>query len=178
MPLSKKQTNIPAIRATKLTHCLGISLYQIALLVGLFNISLLISQVTSHTLISFFIIVMWSNDAYDAAADHALRARLLTACSPGYGDGSMHCVCRERNCNWTVRMLLDCALVCQLFNVTCVCGSTVTVDGHHGPSCRYTQPAQQSTLSRFHKHMHLAWRRVNHTRCAPCSGGQRPDGVM
>jgi len=44
----------------------------------------------------------------------------------------------------------------------CVCGATVTVDGHHGLSCRRGSGRHcrhnqvNDTLSRFHKHRHLS----------------------
>ena len=62
---------------------------------------------------------------------HALR---------GLATGSMHCPYPAHDSNWTTQLsvlLLDFALMHQLYSLVCVCGSTVTVDGHHGLSCRH-----------------------------------------
>jgi len=75
-----------------------------------------------------------------ASTDQVEHARLLAACSPGSGDWldamPLSSVGLKMD-NATVRIAaglrLGAPIVCSHL---CVCGTTVTTDGHHGLSCR------------------------------------------
>jgi hypothetical protein len=77
----------------------------------------------------------------DAANDHVVRAQLLPAYSPGSGDwldvlplSSVELKMDNAAVRIAARLRLG-ALVAQPH--VCVCGSMVTVDGHHSLSCCY-----------------------------------------
>ena len=121
----------------------------------------------------------------DVATDHAVRARLLAACSPGSGDWldalPLSSVGLKLD-NTTIRIAAGLRLGAPIVQPhVCVCGSTVTMDGHHGLSCRRGS-------GRHARHNHLndllcrafistgtVATRKPHSMCT--SGGKRPDGV-
>jgi len=77
----------------------------------------------------------------NTAVDHADRVRLLAACSPGSGDWlealPLSSVGNKMD-NATVRIAAGLRLGMLIVRShVCVCGKTVTVDGHHGLSCRF-----------------------------------------
>jgi hypothetical protein len=77
----------------------------------------------------------------DATMDHVNRARLLAARSPGSGDWlealPLSCVGNKMD-NTTVRIAAGLRLGAPIVHThVCVCGKTVTGDGHHGLSCRF-----------------------------------------
>jgi hypothetical protein len=76
----------------------------------------------------------------DFAADHVNRARILASISPGTGDWldalPLSCVGLKMD-NATVRIAVGLRLGAPIVRPhVCVCGTMVTVDGHHGLSCR------------------------------------------
>jgi len=77
----------------------------------------------------------------DTAVDHADRARLLAARSPGSGDwleALPLSSIRNKIDNATVRIAVGLRFGAPIVRShVCVCGKTVTVDGHHGLSCRF-----------------------------------------
>ena len=121
----------------------------------------------------------------DVATDHVVRARLLAACSPGSGDWldalPLSSVGLKLD-NATIRIAAGLRLGAPIVQPhVCVCGSTVTVDGHHGLSCRRGsgRHARHNQLNdllcrAFISTGTLATREP-HSLCT--SGGKRPDGV-
>jgi hypothetical protein len=101
----------------------------------------------------------------------------------GLATGSMHFLYRAQDWNWTTQRfasLLDFALAHQLYSLTCVSGSTATVEGHNYMSCRLGsgRHARHNQLNdllcrAFISTGTLATRK-SHTRCAPC-GGKQPE---
>ena len=77
----------------------------------------------------------------DAAADHIERALLLASRAPGFGDwlGALPLSgIGLKMDNATVRIAVGLRLGAPVVRThKCVCGSLVTVDGHHGLSCRH-----------------------------------------
>ncbi len=77
----------------------------------------------------------------DAAADPIERARLLASRAPGSGDwlGALPLSgIGLKMDNATVRIAVGLRLGAPVVRThKCVCGSLVTVDGHHGLSCRH-----------------------------------------
>lgn len=121
----------------------------------------------------------------DVATDDVVRARLLAACSRGSGDWLDALPLSSAGLkldNATIRIAAGLRLGAPIVQPhVCVCGSTVTVDGHHGLSCRrgsgrHVRHNQLNDLlcRAFISTGTLATREP-HSLCT--SGGKRPDGV-
>jgi len=116
----------------------------------------------------------------DAATDHVVRARLLAACSPGSGDlleALLLSSVELKMDNETIRIAAGFRLGAAIVRPhMCICGATVTVDGHHGISGRHCRHNQLNDLlcCAFTNTGTLATREP-HSLCT--SGGKRSDGV-
>ena len=121
----------------------------------------------------------------DSAPDHVARARLLAACSPGSGDwldALPLSAAGLKMDNSTVRIAAGLRLGAPIVRPhQCICGKNVTVDGHHGLSCRngsgrHARHNQINDLlcRAFISSGTLATREP-HSLCT--RGGKRPDGV-
>lgn len=120
-----------------------------------------------------------------AASDHVEHARLLAACSPGSGDWldalPLASVGLKMD-NATVRIAAGLRLGAPIVRPhSCICGTTVTTDGHHGLSCRrsagrHSRHNQVNDLicRAFISSGTLATREP---QCLCTSAGKRPDGV-
>lgn len=120
-----------------------------------------------------------------AASDPVDRARLLASCSPGSGDW-LHALPLSsvglKLDNATVRISAGLRLGAPVVRShTCVCGSTVTVDGHHGLSCRHGS-GRHSRHDQINDLLYRAFAsagtlatREPQSLCT--STGKRPDGV-
>ena len=121
----------------------------------------------------------------DSAVDHVVRARLLAARSPGFGDWlealPLPSAGRKVD-NATVRipasLRLAAPIVCPH---VCVCGKTVAVDGHAWPvlSLRFRstlapQPNQRRAPPSFHQVRFIGDARATFTVHRQW---QRPDGI-
>ena len=124
----------------------------------------------------------------DAATDHVVRARLLAARSPCSGDWLNALPLSSAGLkmdNATVRIVaglrLGAPIVPFVRSHVCVCGATVTVDGHHGLSCRHGSGRHSrhnqvnDLLCRAFTSAGTQSTREPHSLCT--SGGKRPDGV-
>lgn len=122
---------------------------------------------------------------FEAAADHVVRARLLAARSLGSGDWLDALPLSSAGLkmdNATVRIAAGLRLGAPVVHPhTCVCGTTVTVDGHHGLSCRHGSGRHarhnqvNDLLCRAFVNTGTLATREPHSLCT--SGGKRPDGV-
>jgi hypothetical protein len=121
----------------------------------------------------------------DSAVDHVNRARLLAARSPGSGvwlEALPLSSVGNKMDNTTVRIAAGLRLGAPIVQAhVCVCGKSVTVDGHHGLSCRFGSGRHSrhnqvnDVLCRaFIKSGTLATREP-HSLCT--GNGKRPDGV-
>ena len=121
----------------------------------------------------------------DAATDHVVRARLLAARSPCSGDWLNALPLSSAGLkmdNATVRIAAGLRLGAPIVRShVCVCGATVTVDGHHGLSCRHGSGRHSrhnqvnDLLCRAFTSAGTQSTREPHSLCT--SGGKRPDGV-
>ena len=121
----------------------------------------------------------------DVATDHVVRARLLVACSPGSGDWLDALPLSSAGLkldNETISIASGLRLGAPVVQPhVCVCGSTATVDGHHGLSCRHGsgRHARHNQLNDLLCHAFISTgtlaTREPHSLCT--SGGKRPDGV-
>jgi len=122
----------------------------------------------------------------DAATDRVVRARLLAALLSWIRDWLAALPLSDRvwlkNGQWndsnSGRFRLEAAVVCPH---VCVCGATVTVDGHHGLSCRcgsgrhFRHNQLNDLLCRAFTNTGTLATREPHSLCT--SGGKQPDGV-
>ena len=119
----------------------------------------------------------------DTAVDHANRARLLAARSPGSGDWleamPLSSIGNKMD-NATVRIAAGLRLGAPIVRShVCVCGKTVTVDGHHGLSCRFGS-GRHSRHNQVNDVLCRAFIKAGTlATCEPHSlcTGKRPDGV-
>jgi len=121
----------------------------------------------------------------DAAKDHVARARLLAACSQGSGDWLDALPLSSAGLkmdNATVRIAVGLRLGAPIVRPhACVCGATVTVDGHHGLSCRHGSGRHarhnqvNDLLCRAFISAGTLATREPHSLCT--NGEKRPDGV-
>ena len=121
----------------------------------------------------------------DTATDHVVRARLLAARSPCSGDWLNALPLSSAGLkmdNATVRIAAGLRLGAPIVRShVCVCGATVTVDGHHGLSCRHGSGRHSrhnqvnDLLCRAFTSAGTQSTREPHSLCT--SGGKRPDGV-
>ncbi|HSN23573.1 MAG TPA: hypothetical protein VLS45_05310, partial [Methylomicrobium sp.] len=126
-----------------------------------------------------------SDKLLNNAVDHVARARLLAARSPGSGDGlealPLQSVGLKMD-NATVRIATGLRLGAPIVRPhVCVCGTTVTVDGHHGLSCRHGS-GKHSRHNQINELLCRAFistgtlaTREPQSLCT--SSGKRPDGV-
>jgi len=118
-------------------------------------------------------------------SDAVERARLLASCSTGAGDWldalPLQCVGLKMD-NATVRIAVGLRLGAPIVRShVCVCGASVTVDGHHGLSCRHGS-GRQSRHNQVNDIVYRAFisagtlaTREPHSLCT--TTGKRPDGV-
>jgi len=121
----------------------------------------------------------------DSATDHVERARLLASRSAGSGDWlnalPISSVGLKMD-NETVRIAVGLRLGAPIVRShICVCGTTVTVDGHHGLSCRHGsgRHARHNFINELICRAFISTgtlaTREPHGLCT--SDGKRPDGV-
>jgi hypothetical protein len=121
----------------------------------------------------------------NTAVDHVARARLLASRSPGSGDWLEALPLQSiglKMDNATVRIATGLRLGAPIVRPhVCVCGTTVTVDGHHGLSCRHGS-GKHSRHNQVNELLCRAFvstgtlaTREPQSLCT--SSGKRPDGV-
>ena len=121
----------------------------------------------------------------DNAVDQVVRARLLAARSRGSGDWlealPLSSVGLKMD-NATIRIATSLRLGAPVVRPhVCVCGATVTVDGHHGLSCRHGSGRHSrhnqvnDLLARAFISTGTLTTREPHSLCT--NNGKRPDGV-
>ena len=126
-----------------------------------------------------------SDGLLDTAADQVERARLLASRSDGSGAwlNAMPLSCAGLKMdNATVRIAVGLRLGAPVVRAhVCVCGTTVTVDGHHGLSCRYgsgRHVRHNQVNELISKAFTSAGTLAKLEPQSMCLGGnQRPDGV-
>ena len=126
-----------------------------------------------------------SDTLLDNAVDHVVRARLLAARSQGSGDWldalPLSSVGLKMD-NETIRIATGLRLGAPVVRPhVCVCGTTVTVDGHHGLSCRHGSGRHSrhnqvnDLLARAFISTGTLTTREPQSLCT--NSGKRPDGV-
>ena len=125
------------------------------------------------------------DELLNAASDPVDRARLLASCSAGSGDW-LHAMPLSsvglKMDNATVRISAGLRLGAPVVRLhVCICGGTVTVDGHHGLSCRHGSGRHSrhnqinDLLCRAFASSGTQATREPHGLCTRI--GKRPDGV-